>query len=101
MRVGAPVFHWCILNTKDCNSEGKGVHKLCIEGLGGANPVCHAKHPGTALQAARAEAKDIVFDQDSRRRMQNGINKLADAVGVTLGPRGELHGQQRVLLPDA
>ena len=50
------------------------------------------KHPGTALQAARAEAKEIIFDQDSRRRMQNGINKLADAVGVTLGPRGELHG---------
>ncbi|DBB16418.1 hypothetical protein WJX82_009480 [Trebouxia sp. C0006] len=36
----------------------------------------------------RAESKDIIFDQDSRRRMQAGINKLADAVGVTLGPRG-------------
>lgn len=40
------------------------------------------------LQTVRAEAKDIIFDQDSRKRMQNGINKLADAVGVTLGPRG-------------
>ena len=69
-----------------------GVLKLCIEWAACANADCHAKHPGTALQAARAEAKDIVFDQDSRRRMQNGINKLADAVGVTLGPRGELHG---------
>ncbi|DBA81895.1 hypothetical protein WJX77_009534 [Trebouxia sp. C0004] len=38
--------------------------------------------------AVRAESKDIFFDQDSRRRMQTGINKLADAVGVTLGPRG-------------
>jgi chaperonin GroL len=36
----------------------------------------------------RADAKDIVFDNDSRRRMQNGINKIADAVAVTLGPRG-------------
>ena len=35
-------------------------------------------------------SKDIVFDNESRRRMQIGINKLADAVGVTLGPRGEL-----------
>ena len=41
-----------------------------------------------ALQAVRAESKDILFDQDSRKRMQAGINKLADAVGVTLGPRG-------------
>lgn len=43
---------------------------------------------GLALQAVRAESKDIHFDQDSRKRMQAGINKLADAVGVTLGPRG-------------
>lgn len=40
------------------------------------------------VQAVRAESKDILFDQDSRKRMQAGINKLADAVGVTLGPRG-------------
>lgn len=38
------------------------------------------------------EAKDIVFDNDSRKRMQNGINKIADAVGVTLGPRGGCAG---------
>ena len=36
-----------------------------------------------------AQAKDIIFDNESRQRMQAGINKLADAVGVTLGPRGE------------
>lgn len=39
----------------------------------------------------QAVSKDIVFDNESRRRMQNGINKLADAVGVTLGPRGEFN----------
>ena len=38
---------------------------------------------------ANDRAKDIVFDNDSRRKMQDGINKIADAVGVTLGPRGE------------
>ena len=42
-----------------------------------------------SVQTPRAEAKDILFDNDSRRRMQDGINKLADAVGSTLGPRGE------------
>ena len=39
-------------------------------------------------QPARAEAKEIYFDNISRSKMQDGINKLADAVGVTLGPRG-------------
>ncbi|KAI3987306.1 hypothetical protein MKX01_003056 [Papaver californicum] len=38
--------------------------------------------------SVRAAAKRIAFDQDSRSAMQAGIDKLADAVGVTLGPRG-------------
>ncbi|XP_021812307.1 ruBisCO large subunit-binding protein subunit alpha [Prunus avium] len=36
----------------------------------------------------KAAAKDIAFDQNSRRALQAGIDKLADAVGLTLGPRG-------------
>lgn len=36
----------------------------------------------------KAEAKDIWFDNASRAKLQAGINKVADAVGVTLGPRG-------------
>ncbi|KZV39915.1 ruBisCO large subunit-binding protein subunit alpha [Dorcoceras hygrometricum] len=36
----------------------------------------------------RANAKEIAFDQKSRAAMQAGIDKLADAVGLTLGPRG-------------
>ncbi|KAL3152062.1 Chaperonin 60 subunit alpha 1, chloroplastic [Trebouxia sp. C0010 RCD-2024] len=47
-----------------------------------------AKRGCRSRTAVRAESKDIIFDQDSRKRMQIGINKLADAVGVTLGPRG-------------
>ncbi|KAL1817080.1 hypothetical protein ACET3Z_019654 [Daucus carota] len=38
--------------------------------------------------AVRAAAKDIAFDQKSRAALQSGIDKLADAVGLTLGPRG-------------
>ncbi|KAL9416268.1 hypothetical protein AB3S75_039458 [Citrus x aurantiifolia] len=38
--------------------------------------------------AVRASAKDIAFDQSSRAAMQAGIDKLSDAVGLTLGPRG-------------
>lgn len=36
----------------------------------------------------RAMAKDIAFDQNSRSSLQAGVEKLANAVGVTLGPRG-------------
>ena len=36
----------------------------------------------------KANAKDIAFDQASRRNLQAGVEKLANAVGVTLGPRG-------------
>ncbi|KAJ55138.1 molecular chaperone GroEL [Actibacterium mucosum KCTC 23349] len=33
-------------------------------------------------------AKDVKFDSDARSRMLNGVNVLADAVKVTLGPKG-------------
>jgi chaperonin GroEL len=32
--------------------------------------------------------KQILFDDDARRQMQNGVRKLARAVGVTYGPSG-------------
>nr|AAC68501.1 chaperonin 60 alpha subunit [Canavalia lineata] len=38
--------------------------------------------------AVKASAKEIAFDQSSRAAIQAGIDKLADAVGLTLGPRG-------------
>src|SRR5881275_877422 len=33
-------------------------------------------------------AKLIAFDEDARRGLERGLNTLADAVKVTLGPRG-------------
>ena len=33
-------------------------------------------------------AKDVKFDTDARNRMLKGVNLLADAVKVTLGPKG-------------
>ena len=33
-------------------------------------------------------AKQIRFDEDARRRIKAGIDKVADAVRVTLGPKG-------------
>ncbi|MGO9581250.1 MAG: chaperonin GroEL [Acidimicrobiales bacterium] len=33
-------------------------------------------------------AKMLVFDENARRRLETGVNKLADTVKVTLGPKG-------------
>ena len=35
-----------------------------------------------------ADGKEIKFSADARTRLLNGVNILADAVKVTLGPRG-------------
>jgi hypothetical protein len=44
--------------------------------------------PVVCQVVAAAEPKLIVFDAESRRKLQKGINAVADAVAVTLGPRG-------------
>src|SRR5665811_1226331 len=33
-------------------------------------------------------AKSLDFNEDARRALERGVNKLADAVKVTLGPKG-------------
>ena len=33
-------------------------------------------------------AKDILFEESARAKILRGVNTLADAVKVTLGPRG-------------
>ena len=33
-------------------------------------------------------AKEIKFGEEARRAMQRGVDKLADTVKVTLGPKG-------------
>ena len=33
-------------------------------------------------------AKQLNFQEDARQKLQRGVNKLADAVRATLGPRG-------------
>jgi len=33
-------------------------------------------------------AKNITFDEEARRKLESGMNQLADAVRVTLGPKG-------------
>jgi len=33
-------------------------------------------------------AKNIIYGEEARQRVLRGVNKLADAVKVTLGPKG-------------
>lgn len=33
-------------------------------------------------------AKDLLFGEDGRKKLEQGVNALADAVKVTLGPKG-------------
>ena len=33
-------------------------------------------------------AKQLVFSEDARRKLRNGINVVAEAVSATLGPKG-------------
>src|SRR5690349_9294122 len=33
-------------------------------------------------------AKQLVFSEDARRKLKNGMNMVANAVGATLGPKG-------------
>ncbi|CAN6802173.1 unnamed protein product, partial [Brassica oleracea] len=40
------------------------------------------------LPETEASIKEISFDQSSRAVLQAGTDKFADAVGLTLGPRG-------------
>ena len=34
--------------------------------------------------------KELKFDEEARRALERGVNTLADAVKVTLGPKGRL-----------
>ena len=48
-----------------------------------------SKNGRSSRLVVRADAKEIAFDQKSRAALQAGVEKLASAVGVTLGPRGD------------
>ena len=43
--------------------------------------------------------KEIVFDEEARLKLKTGIEKLTDAVGITLGPKGRNVGLQIELWP--
>jgi len=42
-----------------------------------------------------SQAKEIIFDQDARKKLAKGINQLADIVRATLGPKGKNVGLEK------
>src|ERR1700722_12080334 len=50
----------------------------------------HAAQPTDSVQQTLGYqmAKSLVFDEDARRALERGVNRLADAVKVTRGPKG-------------
>jgi hypothetical protein len=52
-----------------------------------------------ATLKVRADAKQLTFGMKSRMKIQEGIDIVADAVGVTLGPRGEFPAHSSSCLP--
>ena len=48
-------------------------------------PMTHAKEPAFETHV---KTKEVRFGEDSRARMARGVNILANAVKVTLGPKG-------------
>ena len=39
--------------------------------------------------------KDIIFEEEAREKLLEGINKLADIVAITLGPKGRNVGLEK------
>ena len=46
-------------------------------------------------------AKEIKFDIESKRRLKRGVDALANAVKVTLGPKGRNVVIEKALVPHA
>jgi chaperonin GroEL (HSP60 family) len=44
-------------------------------------------------------AKQIIYGEESRQAILRGVNQLADAVKVTLGPRAATSSRQEIRLP--
>lgn len=84
-RILSSGVHPSQISTSD-KRIARGLPKQCLL----ARPIAlNARQWGRRSRlVVRAAAKDIAFDQVSRVALQIGIDKLADAVGVTLGPRG-------------
>jgi len=58
---------------------------LCLSLITTSTPFVHQK---VVPSVTKLEAKRVSFKEESRQALVAGINKVADAVRVTLGPKG-------------
>lgn len=68
-------------------SVSGAVLALCLAGQSAAFTI-HSKPLSVDRASVVLDAKRVTFREDSRRALVSGINKVADAVRVTLGPKG-------------
>lgn len=61
------------------------MHRLALSRLSAASRL-------GAAQARRGMAKDVQFGSSVRQEMLKGVDVLADAVSVTMGPKVGLNG---------
>src|SRR4051794_26280434 len=61
-----------------------------VRRVGGGRPSRGSPQPGHSFprEGTRGKAKMIGFNEEARRGLERGMNTLADAVKVTLGPKG-------------
>ena len=67
-------------------------HGILLQSLGGNKRASGIwrNHQVVNKLVVRAGPKKISFGKDCREALQAGIDKLADAVSLTLGPQGKL-----------
>lgn len=48
----------------------------------------------TLIKRTQMKAKEIIFEEDARNALRDGIDQLADVIAITLGPKGRNVGLQ-------
>ncbi|KAF9668209.1 hypothetical protein SADUNF_Sadunf15G0105400 [Salix dunnii] len=72
-------------------------HGIPLQSLGGnkRESGIWRNHQVVKKLVVRAGPKKISFGKDCREALQAGIDKLADAVSITLGPKADSYGNHR------
>ena len=73
---------------RDARSAG-GTRVVETDGDGGSLPLARARNLGAQEALARGAHNEIKFSNEGRASILKGVDVLADAVSVTLGPKGE------------
>lgn len=66
----------------------KAITLLTATAIAGASAFAPAINNPRSITTSLNQAKKVSFKEDSRKALVNGINQVANAVKVTLGPKG-------------